>query len=184
MRMKRKSLPTIFTILWFCYALTSCKTTPQLLVTPMENANNGLVLALVMNKDYYQSGESMLATIRIYNVSEDGKGIIVCQWFYDWMELDFPIRDITGERVDMTYMVNVSLPGLYDFIELAPGEVIEYTKDIRDASRPFKPGKYSVQAIYQNRFDPDPDNYSEKIEVQPAWKGKLESNVVTITIKP
>jgi hypothetical protein len=131
-----------------------------------------------------RSNEIMLGTIQLKNIISDGRSILVCKWLYDWTELDFAIRDESGKRVNITYMIDVAGLEPFDFVRLISGEAVEYTKDIRDARKPLNPGKYTVQAIYQNRLDPDPNDYTDKVDVKPAWKGKLESNVISITIKP
>jgi hypothetical protein len=183
-QMKKKQLSLCFVILSLLYVLTSCKITHKKLDITNLNEKDGLQLTISIDKTTYRSDEIMLAMIQLKNVNSNGKSILVCKWLYDWTELDFAIRDESGKRVNITYMVDVAGPEPFDFVTLIPGEAVEHIKDIHDPRKPLNPGKYTVQAIYKNRFDPDPGDYTDKVNVKSAWKGTLESNIVTITIKP
>jgi hypothetical protein len=182
--MKRKQLSLTLMIFSLCCALMSCKTTLKALDTGKANEKDGLQLMLSMNKKSYRSNEIMPATIQLKNILSDGRSILICKWLYDWYALDFVISDESGKRANEIYMIEVRLPETFDFVKINTGEAVEYTRDIHDSRKPLNPGKYTVQAIYQNRLDPDPGDYTDKVNVKSAWKGTLESNIVTITIKP
>jgi len=182
--MKCKQLSLTLIILGFLCALISCNVTPKTPDIGNKNVKDGLQLTLSLDKTSYRSDEIMLATIQLKNIFSDGRGILICKWFYDWYALDFVISDESGKRVNEIYMIEVMLPETFDFVKINTREAVEYTKDIHDSRTPLNPGKYTVQAIYQNRLDPDSDDYTDRVNVKLAWKGKLESNIVTITIKP
>ena len=89
----------------------------------------------------------------------------------------FVITNPEGTEEILAVRVNVRYPVADDFVIMKPGEEISQTYVLNDwYFISSTPGEFTIQAIYQNDENPD-DN-------QEAWKGKITSNVVHLTINP
>jgi hypothetical protein len=142
-----------------------------------------LSIALNLNQDSYLPNNQIRATLRLQNVGS--VPVLINRRMgvklYDVEgpgEVWFIITSTTGAEAQwsaQSVRINRGLPEDYDFSELAPGEVIELTYILNNYYA-LEVGEYKIKAIYHNQYDPR--------NGQVAWKGKLESNIVTFTIKP
>jgi hypothetical protein len=88
-------------------------------------------------------------------------------------EIDVHILDQAEIQVPFTAWLRVPELTNADFAPLAPGESIKQTYRLQDYYTLAHPGTYSIQAFYENVFNPTTGE---------AWKGKLESNVVKFNL--
>ena len=93
-----------------------------------------------------------------------------------------PFRDVSltvtgpsGDGLDFLPKVNIGTPRDSYFRSLAPGDVVERTYALQDYYSFDQPGRYSIQATYQNQADPTTG--------QPAWKGEVTSNVASLVVQ-
>jgi hypothetical protein len=184
--MTKKIVMILGGVLYFLLAFTSCQRYPSEPGVVTQGAEkDGLALELKLDKTVLTVSENITATIRLKNVASDGRTIVVLKWFKHWAVLDYVIKDSSGKRVNPNdNYISVQFPKPLDFTTLRKGEVIESSVKINSVSFPVKPGEYTIQVIYNNRSDPDPEDYTNPDDAIPAWKGELLSNVITVTVKP
>jgi hypothetical protein len=89
-------------------------------------------------------------------------------------EVSFIITNSANSKVPFAARVNASEPEDADFTELGPQQSIEESYLLRQFFRLDEPGRYTLQAIYQNSSDPS---------TGPAWKGKVESDQIVVDVK-
>jgi hypothetical protein len=90
-------------------------------------------------------------------------------------EVNFVVTNPAGEELCFMLLINIGAPKDNDFTELYPGEAIEKSYELNRAYQLDTVGIYSVQAVYENQNDPEHGIM--------AWKGRLESNVVSFNVK-
>ena len=84
-------------------------------------------------------------------------------------EITFRLMDPDGAPLEFQAKVNVGTPADDEFKTLQPGVSIEETYDLASYYDLDKPGRYAVQAIYQNSSEPaSPNGVS-------VWKGEVKS---------
>ena len=140
-----------------------------------------LNVILILDRDSYSLGESITAKVVLKNEGTSSQIVngrlslnsaVTPQPF---REIAFAIFDPTGAEVGFALKVNRGFPEADDFKELRPGETIEDEYPIHKYYILNKPGKYTIQSIYQNQSDPG--------DGREAWKGELKSNVVSFTVE-
>jgi hypothetical protein len=151
--------------------------------TNPNEVDDQLFLNLSTDKVTYASGENIEATLELSNEYEQSvlvnkRMILNLQSVIGSLgEVYFKITDKQGKEADFVVRVNVRFPKEEDFIYLKPGELISQTYLLNKwYNIPLTPGEYTVQAIYQNNVDL---NGGEE-----AWKGKITSNIISISIEP
>ncbi len=90
-------------------------------------------------------------------------------------EVKFLIHDSAGVELPFTSRVNIGHPEDRHFAELGPGQQLEREYPLGRTYPLTAPGRYTVQALYQNATDPS---------TGPAWKGELRSNSVAFEVTP
>jgi len=86
----------------------------------------------------------------------------------------FIIYDPSGNRLPFLLRAKVGFPRKENFVTLDPGDLTVWVCELSKRYDFSSKGEYTVQAVYESEFVP------EGIE---AWKGKLSSNIVKLTIR-
>jgi hypothetical protein len=176
-----KNICSLGIVLIVLTVLGGCQVNNKL--TNPKKVDDQLHLNLSTDKATYASGENIEATLEMSNEYEQSllinKRLVVNQQSVigSLGEVYFKITDTQGKEAGFAVRVNVRFPEEEDFIYLKPGEIISQTYLLNKwYNIPLTPGEYTVQAIYQNNADP---NGGEE-----AWKGKITSNIISISIEP
>lgn len=90
-------------------------------------------------------------------------------------EIGFQVIAPSGQELSFLSKINTGFPKLKHFIELQPGEFVDNVCLISGHYHLAQEGIYSIQAFYENQFDPASKDTS-------AWKGQLSSEVITFSI--
>ncbi len=142
-----------------------------------------LELNLSVDKSVYKAQDPIKATLKISNISNER--IVVKKRFApnhqfleeSFRDVAFLITDSLENQLPFNGYSQVPMLREDHFIVLGPGESIEHSySDIRVYYDISIPGQYKIQAVYENQSDSN-NNWV-------AWKGMLESNLVTIAIEP
>ena len=136
-------------------------------------------LTLVLDQTAYRAPARPRATIRITNAGAMPQ--VVNKRFalnygdaagYE-CEVKLFIRNSAGDELPFTARVNIGDPTDRHFVELGPGQSLEREYDLARTYDLTAPGRYTIQALYQNETDPS---------AGPAWKGELKSNIISFSI--
>jgi hypothetical protein len=143
--------------------------------------NSALSLTLALEKEEYILGEKVRARVILKN---EGSETLLINKRLAWnsksapgqfREVNFVVTNPAGDELCFMLLINIGAPKDNDFTELYPGEAIEKSYEINRAYQLDTVGIYSVQAVYENQNDPEHGIM--------AWKGRLESNVVSFNVK-
>jgi hypothetical protein len=136
-------------------------------------------LTLTLDQAAYSAPARPRATIRIAN--SGAAALIVNKRFalnysdaadYE-CEVKFFIRNSAGDELPFTSRVNIGDPADRHFVELGSGQGLEREFDLARTYDVSGPGRYTIQALYQNQTDPS---------TGPAWKGELMSNTIAFEV--
>ena len=139
-----------------------------------------LTLELDLDQDIYQPGAPVTVDLTLANTGPDPALVksrlalnapLVPAAFRD---IAFVVTDPAGSALAFNARVNVGLPKAKDFKDLAAGEIIVREYAIDQFYTLAGPGRYTVQAVYQNQSDP-PDGRA-------AWQGELRSNLIAFEV--
>jgi len=134
--------------------------------------------SISVDKNEYRSGEDIRCKMTLTNTS--GKSLHLNKRFLvnlsgQQHDVYFEIVDASGRKAPFGLLVNAGKPEKDDFEQLESQASVE--KSINLASD-FKidPGSYTVKATYENKTSP------LELDASRVWKGKIESNVLNITV--
>jgi hypothetical protein len=158
--------------------MTGCQTTDE------NDAGPGpaeLVLSISFGKTTYELGEEVFSTMVLRNDGEQAILVnkrLACNTKWSpspFREISLRVVTPSGEELDFRAKINRGRPKPEDFVELQPGESVQGVCQISWYYHLDQEGTYSVQAFYESQSDPKPGDTL-------AWKGQLESNVVTFNV--
>lgn len=135
-----------------------------------------LEFTLELNPGPYAPTQSPEATVSLHNTGPDpvrvNRRLLLNHpaEIEECREVFARIHDGAGAELPFKARLRVNELALDDFAVLAPGESVKQTYNLQTYYALPRPGTYSVQAFYENRFDTTDGE---------AWKGRLESNTVT-----
>ncbi len=146
---------------------------------------NGLAVSLRVDKPDYHLKDTVQATVRFENVSEDG---FLINTIFQFHSIDYWYRfeDMNGKIYDNLVRLNHRgwFYGVHGFSYLQPNEAIEVTDQVEISRYVQEPGEYNLLIIYANEYDPDPGSYTHpEYQVRTTWKG-ITSASTSIRIKP
>ncbi|TES88866.1 MAG: hypothetical protein E3J88_06820 [Anaerolineales bacterium] len=172
--MKRKKLVLLFSVLTLCFVFVSCSDSvnldPELIFEISTNktiyrVNDKISVRMVLR---YQGVEPILVNRRLgvtpLNLPECANSV------------NLSITNPLGNILKYRSRINIGCPKPKDFVILNSGEEILKSQRIDEHFHFDKVGIYTIQAAYNNTSD-HPDG-------RDAWKGTVESNVITIRITP
>lgn len=158
--------------------LTSTPIAPP---TVTASAHITLTLTLKLNKNTYNLKEPVTAMLRLTN--SGNKSVLVHKpvtWGSQWYPIGATVYvwlfDPNGDPFTPNKYIDLVRPTRSDYDTLDPNESIETTYDLRKEYELVLPGAYSIQLLYQNKYDPKSSEVS--------WKGEVWSNAVIFTVKP
>ena len=88
----------------------------------------------------------------------------------------FIIKNPLGKILHFRLKIRFTCPKPEDFVILSNGEEIIQTQRLENIFDFGESGVYTIQSIYNNAVD-HPDG-------KEAWKGTIDSNIITIEITP
>ena len=141
--------------------------------------NDGdLSVGIYTNQKQYRIGEPIYCTLILGNVGDQSlvvnKRLVVNYSSLFPHEVLFHITDPDGNLLDFIPMVTVSIyPKSEHFITLRSSQFVRKTWEISRYFSFEKKGKYNIQAVYENYYQP---------EGMKVWKGSITSNVVEIEV--
>lgn len=142
-----------------------------------EEKEGNLNLSISTDKKEYQMGESIQCTLLLGNVGNQplvvNKRLVVNYDATFPHEVLFRITGPDGKLLEFIPIIKVGLPEPEDFTTLPPSEFIMSTYELSLYFSFTKEGKYSIQAIYENYYQP----VGMKV-----WKGSITSNIVEIKL--
>jgi len=133
-----------------------------------------LKLILSTEKSVYKVGESIMATLRLENVSKEPI-YVKKRMFVGALGSPIEFRDVFF-LIDGSFSPRIHGPELSDtdFGYLNPGDGFENSWDLVHLYLLDDPGVYYVAAIYQNSHDPE--------NGPPSWRGEIRSNTISLEI--
>jgi len=140
--------------------------------------DNDLSLGIYTNKKQYKIGEPIYCTLILGNVGDQplvvNKRLVVNYSSLFPHEVLFYITDPDGNLLKFIPMVRVSIyPGPEHFVTLSPSQFVRKTWEISRYFSFEKEGKYSIQTVYENYYQP---------QDMKVWKGSITSNAVEIEV--
>jgi len=90
--------------------------------------------------------------------------------------VNLSITDPLGNILNYSSRINIGCPKPEDFVILNNGDEISSTQRIDEDFHFDKAGIYTIQATY--------NNVSNHPDGKEAWKGTIDSNIITIEITP
>lgn len=140
-----------------------------------------LDVTLSLDREAYAPGDPIVGKVVIKNIASTAlvvNGRLAPHSTFapsPFREVSFVVTDPSDADVEFGPRINRGYPKPDDFKQLMPGETLVREYAIQEYFALNSPGKYSIQAVYQNQSDPG--NGTE------AWKGEIESNVVSFTLE-
>jgi hypothetical protein len=159
---------------------------PNMTASLLDNSENfpraNLMLEISSDKSTYQLGEDIPVEIKLTNLGPNptvvNRNLISTgdETPTELNTVNFIVLNARGERLPFKLKVRSSLPQDEDFVTLDPGGMPLRAQliDINGSFDFSKCGVYTIQMKYHNTSDA-PDG-------REAWKGLLESNIITIEI--
>ncbi len=139
-----------------------------------------LEFTLSLNRETYSLGEAIAFKLTLRNSGLDPQ-VVNTRMVVNSPLAPAPVRDVevtvtdaSGAVARFTAIIEVRILEDQDYVELKPGEMVERSFSLDLFYALERPGSYSVQAAYQSETDPG--------DGRAAWKGRLDSNVVTLTL--
>src|SRR6185503_15905038 len=139
-----------------------------------------LTLELELDEDTYRPGTPVIGDLILGNAGPD-PAVVKSRLAINaplapaaFRDVAFVVTDPAGSALEFNAWVNVGLPKARDFRDLAAGEIIVREYAIDQFYALAGPGRYTVQAVYQNQSDP-PDGRA-------AWQGELRSNLIAFEV--
>ena len=176
-----RSLKTGFKILilglWVSAFIGACAS--------FSRSTSNLALSVEVDRHSYQIGQPVPITLILEN-SSSAPVVIQTRMALNVRQLCpnvscdlyFAISDSANKELEFRWLARVRSIELTDFRKIMPGERYRFElPDLTVYYAPFdKPGQYTIQAVYENQMDPNDGGL--------AWKGRLTSNVATVTLEP
>ena len=138
-----------------------------------------LEFLLGLDGETYENSSAPQATFTLKN--NGAQPVLVIKWLTlnhpdeldECRQVHLLLRNSAGTELEFAARVEVGEMSEGDFLELAPGQSIQYTYNLEEYFNLTRPEQYTAQAVYQNSLDP---GYG------PAWKGTLTSNTVAFKL--
>lgn len=140
-----------------------------------------LELALSLDRDAYAPGDPIAGKVVLRNSGSTALVVnsrLALNSIFaprPYREVSFLVTDPSDSEVEFGPRINRGRPKADDFKQLMPGDTLVREYAIQRYFALKKPGKYSVQAVYQNQSDPGTGTE--------VWKGEIKSNVVSFTLQ-
>jgi hypothetical protein len=174
-------------ILVFCFFLAGCE------LNVKRDSQEILLFEFSSDKQTYHLDEKIWLTASLTNQSDSPILVFAKFSFVDYkapssVSLGFlQILDPTGSIVKRNPDIHAEInwvPTREDFITLQPNESTSRSFYISsDTYKLTEIGTYKVWAVYANLFDPS-DVVANSEDARIAWKGELNSKVISFVIQP
>lgn len=137
---------------------------------------SNLKFSIEVSKDKFSPGEAIPCKLILTNTGSNPVYVnqrMLVNFPDSQHDVYFEILDDRGNKVPFSMLVNAGLPKDSDFKELSPGKSVEKKFDLQSGYISSS-GNYQVKAVYENK--------SNANGLSNVWKGKTESNTLTIRV--
>jgi hypothetical protein len=137
----------------------------------------GLKMTLRVDDTEYRIRDTIQATIRLENVSE--QDILINNIFQlHSPQYKFAFEDSQGNYHFLNiYIAGGNFYGPFAFSFLQTKQILDITDPVQISGYIQQPGQYNLVAIYSNNIQPNPNDYVTSDQLWVAWTGELKASI-------
>lgn len=131
------------------------------------------------NRNEFQSGSAIPCKLTLTNSGERSLYVnkrLLVNYPDQQHDVFFEIVDTAGNEVTFLLDINAGDPDDEHYSELQPGDSLDKEIDLNELFK-WKVGTYRLKATYEN------DSVPAELRGKNVWKGRIESNALTIKIQ-